>query len=199
MEITFLHRMKNKLNNKMRYIVALFMIVFLSAESALAQESIIQGQRIPRLTTEERNQIPTGVNDRTAGQIIFNSDINCLEFFDGEIWRDFCGNTRWFYMPSVVIDVSKCTKEGQIDLYQEYLRQFANISGNKIIRSEGAPDPPFARVFERDELHFYVIGFDETVFPPKSISINREGVLRFEVISTKVSDATYMNIVFVIK
>ena len=74
------------------YITILLMAILLHTGNAFAQQQIIQGQRVPRLTTEQRDQIPID-DDFTGGQIIFNVDINCLEYWDREKWITLCQGT----------------------------------------------------------------------------------------------------------
>jgi hypothetical protein len=107
----------------------------------------------------------------------------------------------WFYMPSFPIAVST---EGtfNVNLWQEYNRQFNNLASGSVIVSSGAPAPakPLSKVYAANELNYYVIGYDNTVF--SSLSVSSTGVLNYTITSTgvsNVSDSTYMNIVFVVK
>jgi hypothetical protein len=102
-------------------------------------------------------------------------------------------STKWFYMPSIVIDVST-SGSFTIDLYGEYLTQF---STGTIIGNAGALPPPFVKIYTKDQLNFYVIGHDDTVF--SNLVITDEGMLTGEIEAGNVSDATFMNIIFVIK
>ncbi len=42
----------------------------------------------PRLTTEQRNAIA----NPTAGLMIYNTTVNCLQWWNGTVWYDGCGN-----------------------------------------------------------------------------------------------------------
>jgi hypothetical protein len=171
-----------------------------------AQQQVIQGQRMPRLTTEQRSQIDTK-DVKAEGLVIYNTDINCLEFWDGTKWRSFCESKGWFYMPSIVIDVEESGTFSR-DLYLEYKKQFSDTdndskpensptAGTPMIKSDPNAPNPFSTISAANELYFYVIGYDATVF--SNISITPAGVMTYTVDTDNVSDATYMNIVFVVK
>ena len=204
--------MKNN-NNKNRtvlhYFVAFMMTISTMSymQTVSAQETIIQGQKTPRLTTAQRNQIPVSGNLYANGQLIYNIDTGCLEYWDGSTWRNFCENTRWFYMPSIAIDV---TTSGTFtrNLHLEYKKQFADTDdastpsnspapGTALVKSDSNAPNPFNKIYAANELYFYVTGYDATVF--SNLSITQAGVLTYTVNADNVTDATYMNIVFVIK
>jgi len=120
----------------------------------------------------------------------------------GSAWE----NTKWFYMPSIVIDVTTSGTFSR-DLHLEYKKQFADTdnastppnsptAGNTLVKSDSAPNL-FNKIYAANELYFYVTGYDATVF--SNLSITSAGVLTYTVNANNVSDATYMNIVFVIK
>jgi hypothetical protein len=191
---------------KARIIIILLTTVFLGIGSAFAQQQLIQGQRMPRLTTEQRDQINTN-NVQAEGQIIYNTDINCLEYWDGNAWRSFCENTRWFYMPSIVIDVTTSDTFTR-DLHLEYKKQFADTddastpansptAGTALVKSDPNAPNPFNKIYVAKELYYYITGYDATVF--SNLSITPAGVLTYTVNADNVTDATYMNIVFVVK
>ena len=60
-----------------------------------AQQQLVKGQRIPRLTTDQRDQIPVENNPQTEGLFIFNIDINCLQYWTGEVWANLCGEPEY--------------------------------------------------------------------------------------------------------
>ncbi|TVR81825.1 MAG: hypothetical protein EA412_02375 [Chitinophagaceae bacterium] len=51
-------------------------------------ESTSKGVLLPRLTTTQRDNIVTPVPE---GLLIFNTDTNCVEIFNGNDWDAFCG------------------------------------------------------------------------------------------------------------
>jgi len=88
----------------MKYIVCLFTIVFVahsssaqvkisSGESApvpsamLEIESQSKGLLLPRLTSAQRDSIESP----TAGLVIYNTDTNCENYYNGSGWRQVCG------------------------------------------------------------------------------------------------------------
>jgi hypothetical protein len=103
------------------------------------------------------------------------------------------GQVDWFHMPSIVLDLST---DGTftVDLYQEFTDQFVNI---QTTRSPGAPATFYQSIPAATDLYYYVTAYDNTVF--SNLSITASGVLTYTVTSSGVSEATFMNIVFVVK
>jgi len=95
----------------------LLMCVLLGAKSFFAQNPIIQGLRVPSLTTEQRDQLPTEYL-QANGLMIFNIDINCQEYWNGEAWISLCGSV------SAEMEISKdmCNK------IRAFGRYFAGVS-----------------------------------------------------------------------
>jgi hypothetical protein len=114
----------------------------------------------------------------------------------------------WFYMPSIVIDVTTSATGVLRDLYVEYRKQFedgANGStpaesltpGNWLVKSDPNAPNPFTKIFADNELYYYVIGYDASVF--SNIEVSSTGMLKYDINADNVTDATYMNIVFMVK
>jgi hypothetical protein len=128
---------------------------------------------------------------------------------DGTKWvRISFGTENWFYMPSIAIDVTTSGTFSR-DLYLEYRKQFEDtrdgetpanslIAGTPLKTSPGAPNP-FTKIYAANELYYYVIGYDATVFSFPASPITADGVLTYTVEANNVTGATFMNIVFGIK
>ena len=171
----------------------------------LSTENIKGGLRLPQLSTSQRDAlILDGFAD---GLIIYNTDENCVNYYNGIRWRSFCEGAGWFYMPSIVISV---TTSGtfQRDLYLEYKKQFADTDdeltpensptpGTALVKSDANAPNPLTRIYAAGELYYYVTGYDTTVF--SNLSVTSNGVLSYTVNADNVTEATYMNIVFVVK
>jgi len=172
-----------------------------------ANAQAVKGTRIPQLSTAQRNSISAIDINTAKGQAIYNIDTNCIEYWDGSAWRNFCENARWFYMPSIVVDVTTSGTFAR-DLYLEYKKQFADTddastpanspkAGTALVKSEPNAPNPFNKIYEANALYYYVTGYDDTVF--SNVGITPQGVLTYTVNAVNVSDATYMNVVFVVK
>jgi len=120
-----------------------------------------------------------------------------LLVWDSTEWQPKTPAPVWFYMPSIVIDVSQNRTDTIINLYDEYLRQFLVSAPQSRIVGSGPPLNTAVRVYERDQLHFYVIGYDNTVFTIHEIT--EEGEMRFDINAANVSEETFMNIIFVVR
>jgi hypothetical protein len=173
---------------------------------------VSRGLHLPRLTTAQRDALITDASvaaDKILGEglVIYNLDINCFEFWNGSKWKSFCESFAWFYMPSIVIDV---TTSGTFErnLYLEYKKQFADAddavtqpdsptAGTALVKSEAGAPIPVTSIYDASELYYYVTGYDATVF--SNFSITPAGVLTYTVNADNVTDATYMNIVFAVK
>jgi hypothetical protein len=93
-------------------VVVLLLPVLISTGSSFARELIPSGLRVPKVTTEERDQIPVG-DPQSKGIIIFNTDNNCQEFWNGTSWTSLCGVVN----PVVEIPGNAC---GRIRVFGRY-------------------------------------------------------------------------------
>ena len=193
----------------------------------LSTKEVKGGLRLPQLTTAIRDTLSVSSNPSLSrGLMIFNTTDSCINYYTGTHWKSLCEEPAWFYMPSIAIDVSTTTPTGttyQRDLYLEYRKQFADdqdavltnspTAGTALVGSPGAPMSgsaylPFTKIYDRSELYYYIIGYDYSVFtvapgkasdPCPTCGINANGLLTYRVNAGNVTDATYMNIVFVVK
>jgi len=169
------------------------------------------GLRLPQLTEAQRNAMTDGTfkaSPLSKGLQIFNLDNGCMEYWNGSDWRSYCDNTtNWFYMPSIVIDVTTSGTFSR-DLHLEYKKQFCDsdnslvkmdspLVGTPMVKSDAGAPNPFSKIYDDVDLYYYVTGYDTDVF--SNISITSAGILTYTVNADNVSDATYMNIVFVVK
>jgi hypothetical protein len=93
----------------------LLMLAILNAGHIFSQpESSIQGRRLPSLTTAQRDQIRVIDSPSAKGMLIYNIDINCLEYWDGDEWISLCNNSS---NPEVGIPEVSC---GKIRVYGKY-------------------------------------------------------------------------------
>ena len=61
--------------------------------AAQADDDVAQGVKLPRLTTDERTAIQASATPFAAGQVIYNLDTNCLEYWNSTVWVSLCGAT----------------------------------------------------------------------------------------------------------
>jgi uncharacterized protein (TIGR02145 family) len=96
------------------YLVILFIVNFSIAQvgigttnpdssSILDVSSTTAGFLPPRLTTVQRTAIATPA----VGLTIYNTDINCLEWWNGSIWYNGCGTTFLATIPSNSLCIGK--------------------------------------------------------------------------------------------
>lgn len=158
--------------------------------------------------------LATPMTDHVAGMMIYNTAKSPTDgsvdaknyvspgfyYNNGTRWEKLhLGTDNWFYMPSIVIDVATSGTFTR-DLYIEYQKQFsdrvADANNTALIKSTDAPSP-FTKILTANELYYYVIGYDPAVF--SELSITADGKLSYTVNADNVTDATFMNIVFVEK
>jgi hypothetical protein len=170
-----------------------------------------KGLLLPRVYLENPHD-PAPLNGHVQGMAVYNTHavkdslIVGLYTNDGTQWIKVRPEKyivpEWFYMPSIPIPVAK-EGEGDVDLWEEYKKQFGNTVGDEdgIISSDEENAPrPMVQLHGANELYYYVIGHDKTVF--KNVSISSDGKLHYEIDAdslANVSDSTYMNIVLVVK
>ncbi|MCX2576365.1 beta strand repeat-containing protein, partial [Pedobacter sandarakinus] len=100
---------------------------------------------------------------------------------------------KWFYMPSIVLDVSSIGNGRTVNLYALYTAQFSNIPGamNSTGATRSIPFLPTA-----DALEYYVTYVDSAVITVTSVSAT--GIMTYNVIG-KAKTTSFANIVFVVK
>jgi hypothetical protein len=147
---------------------------------------------VPAMDSAHRNAVPNPL----AGQTVFNTNENCLNVYNGTEWESMCAVppylSKWFYMPSVVFDVSTQGIGFTKDLYQEYVSRF---NAPKVI-SAASSSTSIKTALNRTDLIYFILDYDDTVF--SNMSIDENGVMTYDIIGDA-TDATYMNIVFMAK
>ncbi|MDR0437127.1 MAG: hypothetical protein LBH22_02355 [Bacteroidales bacterium] len=88
------------------FIIILSLTLFIGAGSIFAQQQVIQGKRLPRLTTQQRDLIAVDAT-MSKGLIIYNTDIDCQEFWNGTVWISLCGVVN----PEMDVDVDSLNPE----------------------------------------------------------------------------------------
>lgn len=96
---------------------------------------------------------------------------------------------KFFYMPSILFDTTAMGVKTK-DLYQLYYDQFTSPAKY----STGAVGK--IPVLGKNDLEYYITYYDTTVFT--NVSIDANGLMNYTV-SNSATDASFMNIVFVIK
>lgn len=174
-----------------------------------------KGLLLPRVALQSESS-PVPMANHIAGMIVYNSGTAIapgLYINNGSKWMKLSMDTnvaaadKWFYMPSIAIDVSKSGTFSH-DLYLEYRKQFDDSKDNEVppecpntgtplIRSTSAPIIFSEKIEDKNELYYYVTGYDPNVF--SNISISENGMMEYTVDAEKVSDKTFMNIVLLKK
>ena len=85
----------------MKQFINVFLLIFISTTSILSQQQqTIHGKRMPRLTTQERNELLVRNNSLAKGLTIHNIDVDCLEYWNGTRWVSLCeGNSHMTISP----------------------------------------------------------------------------------------------------
>lgn len=96
---------------------------------------------------------------------------------------------KFFYMPSILFDTTTLGAKSK-DLYQLYYNQFNSPQTSSTGAAGKIP------VLGRNDLEYYITYFDTTVFT--NVTIDANGVMNYSV-SNNATDASFLNIVFVVK
>ena len=100
---------------------------------------------------------------------------------------------KWFYMPSIVLDVATIGTGKTVNLYNLYKSQFESVPGT--MNSTGVQKSiPF--LLNPADLEYYVTYVDATVITVTSVNAN--GVMTYNV-TGKAKTTSFANIVFVVK
>ncbi len=103
---------------------------------------------------------------------------------------------RIFYPPSIAIDAST-NGPGSVDLYQEYINQYAPTAApytDTFVSSSGAPGIP---TYGRTELYYYVTFYDDSVFD--NVLIDTNGNMTYDIIGQPADYNSLINVVFVVR
>ena len=123
-----------------------------------------------------------------------------LYIWDGAQWAAIQLSTpasNWFYMPSVPFDTSEDKTEVTKNLYDLYVAQFATPAVRSGLETTDHKAPEIIPyVPHPDQLYYYITYADPTVF--ENISITKDGLMKYDV-KAAATEATYINIVFVLK
>lgn len=124
-------------------------------------------------------------------------------YYDGTDWQRIIRKAQ-FYMPSIVVPTT--VGPHSIDLYEEYIKQYADSNGTNTSNKQAPPNRSWniqtnnsnnhLKTYAKDDLDYFVVYYDNNVFT--NLSITGEGVLTYEVTlesAKKISAQTFMNIV----
>jgi len=204
-------------------IFTLMSIAALNAQVTIGKNQAPNPNAVLELTTPDNNKgflppiialeaphSPAPLSAHVKGMTVYNTTVlqdslqQGLYINDGTQWVELHQEPYlvhdWLYMPSFPVNTSNAGSFA-IDLWQEYNRQFNNLATGSVIVSSNTTAPkPLSKVYSADELNYYVIGYDNTVF--SDVQLTPNGILNYTITPTgltNVSDSTYMNIVLVEK
>ena len=123
-------------------------------------------------------------------------------YYDGTDWQRIIRKAQ-FYMPSIVVPTT--VGPHSIDLYEEYIKQYADSNGSNTFNKQ-APNRSWniqtnnsnnsLKTYAKNDLDYFVVYYDNNVFT--DLSITEEGVLTYTVTAEgakNISAQTFMNIV----
>ena len=163
--------------------------------------------RVKLVSLKKPDPLPVHVE----GMVVYNTTVKAAENLQpslylntGSRWerlqtmRSFL--EHWFYMPSIAIETSKITEDGEssptINLYEEFKKQKNEAANNDVVASFGAPVTALSTIPIDTDFYYYVTAYDKKVFKIEGIS--EKGVMTYRILS-EATDATFINIVFVEK
>lgn len=124
-------------------------------------------------------------------------------YYDGTDWQRIIRKAQ-FYMPSIVVPTT--VGPHSIDLYEEYIKQYADSNGTNTSNKQAPPNRSWniqtnnsnnhLKTYAKDDLDYFVVYYDNNVFT--SLNITDKGVLTYEVTTEgakNISAQTFMNIV----
>lgn len=124
-------------------------------------------------------------------------------YYDGTDWQRIIRKAQ-FYMPSIVVPTT--VGPHSIDLYEEYIKQYADSNGTNTSNKQAPPNRSWniqtnnsnnhLKTYAKDDLDYFVVYYDNNVFT--NLNITDKGVLTYEVTTESaknISAQTFMNIV----
>ncbi|AKA35857.1 hypothetical protein [Flagellimonas lutaonensis] len=140
---------------------------------------------------DDEVQLRTAIDVDEGGESSPTSEATVKEVIDA-IAPITSKAARVFYPPSIAIDASTNGTGRTVNLYTEYVNQFASIN---TVASTGAPAA--VPTYAANELYYYVTYYDPTVFD--NISIDANGVMTYDIIGQPADYNSLINVVFVVK
>ena len=167
---------------------------------------------------------PTGAD---IGDIYVNTNTGTMYFWDGDSWELTSSNNktislstpidmdgdgvtettvenvikdmeqvasksaRIFYPPSIEIDASTIGTSLTVDLYLQYTNQYTTPT----VASSGAPSS--IPTYVADDLYYYVTHYNTDVFT--NVSVDKSGMMTYDVIAPPLTYNSLINVVFVVK
>jgi hypothetical protein len=166
--------------------------------AALDIVSLDKGLLIPRMTTAQK----MAITNPETGLLVYDSNLKEIYQNAGTsttpVWVALgkqITNTKFFYMPSVTIDVTTIGTGKTLDLYNEYKKQFSGAVPSQFAKSLGAPATiPYFPV--SSDLDYYITYYDSNVL--ENVSISNSGIMTYDIKATS-RYKSFMNVVFVVK
>ena len=136
------------------------------------------------VTAVSATTTPKTVNVKTPGFYYYD---NSISQWVGAFKND--NFPKFFYMPSVLVNTATLGTK-TLDLYALYFAQFNNPPVKSAGSKGSIPTLP------KTQLEYYVTYYDTTLMD--TVTIDANGLMSYKVIGNA-SDASFMNIVFVVK
>ena len=165
----------------------------------------------PRVQLDSLN-LPAPLKTHVKGVVVYNLTVDPkrnlqegLYSNNGSRWERLMssryGESNWFYLPSFPLDVTPTAGDDKhiAQLYDQLELQLCDAPGegsSLVVASD--PNAPLILPAKLGGAgyYFYVTGYDDTVF--SDVTVDSNGWLSYKVIGDA-TDATYMNIVVVVK
>ncbi|EGJ99424.1 hypothetical protein [Dysgonomonas gadei] len=167
--------------------------------------SSTKGLLLPRVTLSLTTSF-SPLSAHVAGMTVYNTattgDVTPGYYInDGTRWVRSSGKNQ-FYMPSIILPTDPATLPNSnytysgstfsVNLYNLYSEQYGLSSSTTSRKSSGAPA---LKIFNANQLDYYIIYFDNSVF--SNVTISTTGVLTYQLASGyTISEKTFMNILF---
>lgn len=195
--------------DRIYYLLVLFLLSTFSALSQIGlktetadQSSVLdvvstdKGLLIPRMTDLQK----MAISSPQEGLLVYDTSLECISMYTYIQSKSSMGWTclslipeKFFYMPSISIPTSDLGTNKTINLYTEYHNQFLSATTPNITKNPSAPD---LKVYDVNQLNFYVTYYDTNIMKIKSI--DDTGLMTYDIIGHANFDS-YVNVIFVIK
>lgn len=150
--------------------------------------------------SEGSNSVYINQNDQSTTENIGSK--KGFYYYDGTDWQRIIRKAQ-FYMPSIVVPTT--VGPHSIDLYEEYIKQYADSNGTNTSNKQ-APNRSWniqtnnndnsLKTYAKDDLDYFVVYYDKNVFT--DLNVDENGVLTYTVTAEgakNISAQTFMNIV----
>jgi hypothetical protein len=171
------------------------------------------GLLFPRVKLTDKSTLEPFVDSKGqsavtyAGMVVYNLTVSDdfqlgLYVWNGSEWSKVsegsdAGKERYFLIPSFNIELKAKGEPNDVNLYEEYLKQYDLKHNSLLVSSNSALTSPSGRIYGANELDYVVTYYDSDVI--EDVHVSAAGHLTFTTKSLDLTPNSFLNVMAVVK